>query len=162
MPATFAVDERAAYARNRFGVNPWYRGNDHFGLARYADHPGAHSATITSITNQSDQAVVLTGVTRPDDQMRLVGIHLRTFSPNLPGGRSLLPVGYRSTFAPQMLAAWTTVWLQLDVQTVGCADGAPAGKMIYPGRTAVLFYRSGGRRFSTPITVPEMPIVCGS
>ncbi len=162
LPATFAVGEDAAYARNRFGIDPWYQGSDHLGVTWLADHPGAHSATLASITNQSDHAVVITRVTRADDEMRLVGIHLRTFSPNLPGRRSVLPVGYRSTFVPQRLAAGATVWLQLDYQTVGCAGSVAVGRVIAPGRAAVLAYRSGGRTFRTPITVPGMPIVCGS
>jgi hypothetical protein len=161
-PVTFAVGEHSAYARNRSGVDPWYEGNDRVGTGRLADHPGARSATLTSITNRSDHAVVVTRVTRADDEMRLVGIHLRSFSPTLPGLRSVLPVGYSSTFVPQRLAAKATVWLQLDYQTVGCPSSVRPGRMVEPGRKVMLFYRTGGRPFSTPIDVPGMPMVCGS
>jgi hypothetical protein len=160
-PAPFAV-EGSAYARNRFGIDPWYEGNDRRGHLRFADHPGARSATLTSITNSSHHAVVIARVTRADDEMRLVGIHLRPFSPAMPGVRTLLPVGYPSTFVPQRLAAGATILLQLDYQTVGCSDAVHAGRTVEPGRVAVLFYRSGARTFSTPIDGPGMPMVCGS
>jgi hypothetical protein len=143
-------------------VDPWYKGNDRVCVGRLADHPGARSATLASITNPSDFAVIVTRVARADDEMRLVGIHLRSFSPTVPGLRSVLPVGYPSTFVPQRLAAGATVWLQLDYQTVGCSSTVDRGAIVQPGRGVVLVYRSGGRMFSTPIDVPGMPMVCGS
>ena len=147
--------------RNGAADDPWYEGKDQLGFLRFADHPGARSATLTSVTNTSDHAVVITRVTRADDEMRLVGFHLRTFSPTLPGARNVLPVGYASTFVPQRLAAGATVSLQLDYQTVGCARTVRAGRVVDARHVVVVSYRSGGRTFSTPITVPGMPMVCG-
>jgi hypothetical protein len=154
-----------AWARNHTGRNPWYTGPNPWRSQSHdfflADHAGAHVAAMTTITNHGDRPIVIEGYARSDDELRLVGIHLGGYRQTPPLVTAIArPVGYASHFTPVTIPAGTTMWLQLDYQTVGCSTSSMPFFLLAPDRHIDLRYRSGSVTQVKRIAGPLMHIVC--
>jgi hypothetical protein len=164
--AQITAGDQNVSVRNHNGPNPWYTGpnpwqsNVH-GLL-LADHAGAHLATLTTITNHGDRPIIIEGYARPDDELRLVGIHLKAYHPIGPGLfiPTARPVGYASHLKPVTIPAGTTMWLQLDYQTIGCQSTSIPILLLAPDRHVDLRYQSDGVTQVKRIAGPLMHIVC--